>query len=296
VRFGVLMLPTDPWPETVERARRIEQLGYDHLWTYDHLSWRRYRGRPWFNSIPWLTGLAGVTSRVELGPMVTSPNFRHPVPLAQEAITLDHISNGRLVLGVGAGGVGFDASVFGKEILSPAQLVARLEEFAGLLGRLFAEATVSHAGAYYTVDEACVQPDAIRKPRIPIAIAASGNKSLGVVARLGDAWITLGDTRPREPDSPTLATFVGAQTRALEDACAAIDRDPSTVRRIFMIGATVHRPLASVNAFADFAGDLAEIGFTDVVFHHPRPDDPAWDEPEAIVESIASDVFPLLRD
>ena len=50
MRFGIVMLPTDPWPETVDRARHIEALGYDHLWTYDHLSWRRYRGRPWFNS------------------------------------------------------------------------------------------------------------------------------------------------------------------------------------------------------------------------------------------------------
>ena len=62
MRVGVLMLPTDPWGETLERARRIEALGYDHLWTYDHLSWRRYRGRRWFAAIPWLTGIAAATT------------------------------------------------------------------------------------------------------------------------------------------------------------------------------------------------------------------------------------------
>ncbi len=100
------MLPTDPWPETVARARRLEELGYDHLWTYDHLSWRRYRDRPWHATIPWLTGLASATASIRLGTMVASPNFRHPVTLAKDAMTLDHISAGRLTLGVGAGGIG----------------------------------------------------------------------------------------------------------------------------------------------------------------------------------------------
>ena len=113
MRVGVLMLPTDPWPETRHRAQHLEALGYDHLWTYDHLSWRRYRGRAWYSAIPWLTGIAGATDRIRLGTMVASPNLRHPVTLAQDAVTLDHVSSGRFVLGVGAGGLGFDAKVFG---------------------------------------------------------------------------------------------------------------------------------------------------------------------------------------
>ena len=188
--MGVLMLPTDPMAETLERARRIEQLGYDHLWTYDHLSWRRYRGRPWFASTPWLTAVAGVTDRIRLGAMVTSPNFRNPVALAQEAVTLDHVSDGRLILGVGAGGIGFDATVFGGDALRPPELVARLGEFVDILGRLFAEPTVSYRGAYYTLDEAVVAPAAVQTPRVPIAVAAAGPKALELAARRGDAWIT----------------------------------------------------------------------------------------------------------
>ena len=106
MRVGVLMLPTDPWPDTVRRAQELERLGYDHLWTYDHLSWRRYRDRDWHAAIPWLTGIAMATERVRLGTMVASPNFRHPVTLAKEAMTLDHVSGGRLTLGIGAGGTG----------------------------------------------------------------------------------------------------------------------------------------------------------------------------------------------
>jgi hypothetical protein len=78
----------------------------------------------------------------------------------------------------------------------------------------------------------------------------------------------------------------------LEAACVAIGRDPSTIRRIYLIGNTADRPLASVEAFDDFVGRYSELGFTDLVFHHPRPDDPVWNEPESIVEAIASEVLP----
>ena len=293
MRVGVLMLPTDPWPETLERARRIEALGYDHLWTYDHLSWRRYRGRTWFAAIPWLAGIAGATTRMRLGTMVSSPNMRHPVTLAQDAVTADHISDGRFVLGVGAGGIGFDATVFGGEPLSPAQLVTRLDEFVELLERLFREPTVSYQGAYFTVDEACIRPASVQSPRVPIAIAAAGPRSLGLVARRGDAWITIlgpGDLTPGEAEA-----IARTRVSRLDDACAAIGRDPSTIRRIYLIGNTEERPLASVAAFDDFVGRYADLGFTDLVFHHPRPDDPVWNEPEAIVEAIATEVLPRRR-
>jgi alkanesulfonate monooxygenase SsuD/methylene tetrahydromethanopterin reductase-like flavin-dependent oxidoreductase (luciferase family) len=293
MRVGVLLLPTDPWPETLERARRIEALGYDHLWTYDHLSWRHYRGRAWFAAIPWLTGIAGATDRIGLGTMVASPNMRNPVTLAQDTVTADHISGGRFVLGVGAGGIGFDATVFGGEPLSRAQLFARLEEFVDLLDRLFREPTVSHDGTYYRLEEACIRPASVQQPRVPIAIAAAGPRSLGLVARRGDAWITI--IGPSDQAAAEVAAIARTRVVQLEDACAAIGRDPDAVRRIYLVGQTGEHPLASAGAFEDFAGRYAEIGFTDVVFHHPRTDDPVWNQPEEIVEAIATEVLPRLR-
>jgi len=292
VRFGVLLLPTDPWPETVLRAQHLEALGYDHLWTYDHLSWRRYRGRPWHSALPWLTGLAGVTDRIRLGPMVASPNLRHPVTLAQDAVTLDQVSAGRFILGVGAGGVGFDATVFGADVLTKRELVARLEEFVALLARLFDEEIVSHDGTYYTVHEALIRPAAVQVPRVPLAIAAAGEKALGVVARHGDAWITIIDAGDQELTPAAAADRVRTQMRRLDDACVAAGRDPSSVQRIYLVGNTKERPLASTAAFDDFVGRYADIGFTDIVFHHPRADDPVWAEPESIVDEIAAEVLP----
>ncbi len=296
MRVGVVMLPTDPWPETQARARHLDALGYDHLWTYDHASWRRYRGRPWFSAIPWLTGLACATDRIGLGTMVASPNLRHPVTLAQDAVTLDHVSNGRFVLGVGAGGLGFDSTLFGAEKLSPGELVARLGEFVEVLERLFAEPTVSFDGTYYTVDEAVVAPAAVQAPRVPIALAAGGPKGLALVARHADAWITFGSTTTGDLSMAGTDDAVRRQSQQLEAACAAIDRDPASIRRIYMVGATEERPLASTAAFDDFIGRYAALDFTDVVFHHPRADDPVWDEPESIVDEIAAEVLPRWRD
>ncbi len=164
LRVGVLLLPTDPWPEAVARVRAIEALGYDHVWTYDHLTWRRYRERPWFAAIPWLTGLAASTERIRLGTLVASPNFRHPLTLAKEAATLDHVSGGRLTLGLGVGGIGFDATVFGEPPLTPPQRAARLEEFVAVLDRLLRDPEASHRGAHYTVDDAVMRPPCLQRP------------------------------------------------------------------------------------------------------------------------------------
>jgi alkanesulfonate monooxygenase SsuD/methylene tetrahydromethanopterin reductase-like flavin-dependent oxidoreductase (luciferase family) len=289
MRVGVLLLPTDPWPVAVEQARRLEALGYDHLWTYDHLSWRRYRDHPWFNAVPWLTGIAAATTRVRLGTMVAAPTLRHPLPFAQEITTLDHVSDGRFVLGLGAGGSGFDATVLGAELPSPGARATRFAEFVDLLDRLLREHEVTHRGAYYTVDDAHVYPACVQQPRVPFAIAATGPKSLALAARTGAAWITWGDPSDRSPTGTE--RLVRAQVEQLDAACAAIGRDPSTIERVYLIGNTEERPLVSLEAFRDFVDRYAALGFTDVVFHHPRPDDPVWNEPPKIVEEIAADLL-----
>ncbi|MGH9016451.1 MAG: LLM class flavin-dependent oxidoreductase, partial [Acidimicrobiales bacterium] len=274
MRIGVLLLPTDPWPETVERARRIERLGYDHLWTYDHLSWRRYRDRPWHASIPWLTGLAAATATVRLGTMVASPNFRHPVTLAKDAMTLDHISDGRLTLGVGAGGVGFDSTVLGGAMLSPTQRRRRLGEFVELLDMLLRQPTTSFDGEYFSAHEARMIPGCRQQPRLPLALAAGDPGTMGLVARYADAWITYGDSSHHDTSATGTASAIARQLGALEEHCDRLGRDPQSVERIYLSGNTDDRPLASLAAFSDLIGWCDDRGFTDIVFHHPRADDP----------------------
>jgi alkanesulfonate monooxygenase SsuD/methylene tetrahydromethanopterin reductase-like flavin-dependent oxidoreductase (luciferase family) len=294
VRVGVLMLPADPWPQAVARARQLESLGYHHIWTYDHLSWRRYRDRTWHAALPWLTGLAGVTSRVRLGTMVASPNFRHPVTLAKEAMTLDHVSGGRFTLGLGAGGTGFDATVLGEDVLSPARRVARLTEFVEALDRLLREPETSYRGEFYTVDAARMIPGCVQRPRLPLAVAAGGPRGLALTARHADAWITNGDPTGRDRSVAGTAEILREQAAALDRYCTTIGRDPAAIDRIYLAGATVERPLASVATFADLLGRCRRIGFTDVVFHDPRPDDPVWTDDPEVVEAIAAELLPTL--
>lgn len=291
MRIGVLLLPTDPWQETVALVRRLEQLGYHHVWTYDHLSWRRYRDRDWHAAIPWLTGLAGATQRIRLGTMVASPSFRHPLPLAKEAITLDHISQGRFTLGVGAGGTGFDATVLGGTQLSPPERAARLAEFVAVLDHLLSQRITSYHGTYFTVEDARSIPGCVQQPRLPLAVAAAGRKTLAVVARHADAWITYGDATYRDTTPAGAERAVRQQAELLAERCAAIGRDPADIQRIYLIGNTDERPLASVAAFTDFVGRYERLGFSDVVFHHPRPDDPVWTDDPSIVEAIGTQLL-----
>nr|MBC8340095.1 LLM class flavin-dependent oxidoreductase [Pseudomonadota bacterium] len=106
MRIGIVILPDDRWSETRERWVRAEALGFNHAWTYDHLTWRELQNKPWFGSIPTLAAAAVVTSRMRLGTLVTSPNFRHPVTLGEGLMSLDDISGGGRANGVRAGGGG----------------------------------------------------------------------------------------------------------------------------------------------------------------------------------------------
>src|ERR1022692_1821183 len=112
VRIGIIILPDLRWQQAARRWRRAEEYGFARAWTYDHLGWRDLVDGPWFDAVPTLTAAAMVTSRIPLGTMVASPNFRHPVSFARQLTALDDVSNGRLILGVGAGagGTSFDTT------------------------------------------------------------------------------------------------------------------------------------------------------------------------------------------
>jgi alkanesulfonate monooxygenase SsuD/methylene tetrahydromethanopterin reductase-like flavin-dependent oxidoreductase (luciferase family) len=287
LRLGVVMVPTDPWPETVATARRVEALGYDHLWVYDHLTWRRFQEKPWHAIYPWLTGVAAATERIRIGTMVSSPNIRHPLILAKDAMTIDHISGGRLTIGIGAGGVGFDAHAFGQPTLTPGQRIDRLAEFVDAFDLLLQQDQHHYNGEWYTINEARMLPGCVQRPRVPLAVAASRPRGLTLAARHGQAWITYGDATSEDLSAAGTERIVAAQLAGLEEACAALERDPADIARIFLIGISEARPLTSLEAFVDFVGRYRELGFTDLVFHYPRPEDEVWNDPPEMVEAIA---------
>lgn len=298
VRLGTVILPIDRWHETGRaKWRAAQELGFHAAYTYDHLSWRTFRDGPWFGALPTLTAAAGVTEHLRLGTLVTSPNFRHPVTLAKELITLDDVSNGRITLGIGAGGTGFDATVLGQEPWTPRERADRFAEFLALLDRLLTTGAVSHRGRYYSADEARNLPGCVQQPRLPFAVAATGPRGMRLAGRYGQAWVTTGDPTLYETGTPQQSVrAVGGQIHRLADACAEIGRDVDDLDKILLTGFTPERSrmLESVDAFVDFAGRYAALGFTEIVIHWPIPhSDFAADQ--AVFEKIAAEAPAQLR-
>ena len=261
MRLGVVILPEYPWREGHDIWRRAEALGFDHAWTYDHLAWRELRESTWFSAIPTLTAAALATERIRLGPLVASPNFRHPVPFAKELMTLDDVSNGRLTLGIGSGGVGWDATVLGEEPWTPRERADRFAEFVEITDRVLREPETSYEGRYYSADGATTHPGCIQRPRVPFAVAATGPRAMQLAARYADTWVTTGD---RGPES-TLAGREGAaavrrQIDMLEAACSATGRDPASVGRLVLSGISLDSGLGSPAEFADTIGHYAASG------------------------------------
>lgn len=287
LRLGVILMPTDPWPETVSAAQRVEGLGYDHLWVYDHLSWRHYRDRTWWSTYAWLTGIAAATERIRLGPLVGNPNVRHPLLLAKDAMTIDHVSGGRFVLTVGAGGLGFDAEVLGQEPLGPGERIDRLTEHVEVLDGLLRGELEDHEGDWYRIVGARMLPGCVQRPRVPLGIAASGRRGLALVAERADLWVTIGAVTGGEQDLDDVRLALAEQTAMLEDRCSVVGRDPAGIDRLFAAGPALHRPLASLDAVDELLGICREAGVTDLVVHHPRADDPVWDDPPERLAEIA---------
>jgi alkanesulfonate monooxygenase SsuD/methylene tetrahydromethanopterin reductase-like flavin-dependent oxidoreductase (luciferase family) len=291
VRLGVLVLPEFRWSEARPLWARVEELGFDHAWTYDHLAWRSLADSDWFGAVPVLAAAAVVTSRIRLGTLVASPNFRHPVPFARELITLDDLSGGRFTLGIGAGGTGWDATVLGHDPWSRAERTARFVEFVEMLDLLLRQPVTSQRGRYYRAVEARSVPGCVQQPRLPFAVAATGGRGMALAAAHGQAWVTTG---PAAHDGEVLgagagARAVGDQIRRLDDACAAAGRDPATLDRIVLTGPTLDGGLSSVAAFDDVVGCYAEVGVTDLVVHWPRPAGPYAGD-RGVFEAVFSDI------
>jgi alkanesulfonate monooxygenase SsuD/methylene tetrahydromethanopterin reductase-like flavin-dependent oxidoreductase (luciferase family) len=275
MRLSTVILPVRRWHDGGrEQWMRAEELGFHTAYTYDHLSWREpFREGTWFGAVPTLTAAATATRRMRLGTMVTSPNFRHPVTLAKELLTLDDVSDGRITLGIGAGGSGFDATALGQEPWTPRERADRFAEFVPMLDRLLSEPSLTEDGRFYTAGDVRNVPGCVQRPRIPFAVAATGPRGMRLAARHGQAWVTTGDPKLFAEGTPEQSrAAIRGQLDRLEAACAEAGRDPGGLEKVLLTGFTPDRPLDSFDAFVDFAGRHAALGITEIVLHAPIPD------------------------
>jgi alkanesulfonate monooxygenase SsuD/methylene tetrahydromethanopterin reductase-like flavin-dependent oxidoreductase (luciferase family) len=283
MRVGVVILPQLSWAEARARWVSLEEWGFAHGWTYDHLAWRDLADEPWYGTIPALVAAATATSTLRLGTWVASPNFRHPVTTAKDLMTLDDISGGRLIAAVGAGGPGWDAEVLGQASLSPGERVARLEEFVTLTDLLLRQPDTTWRGHYFQAQRARMVPAGSRE-RISLVVAANGPRTIRIAAG-ADGWATTG------PDGTGVTldrwwSRVADLVRIFEETAAGHGRDPVLMRRFLSLDAAPVPAIASVGAFTDAAGRAAELGFTDVVLHWPRPSG-VYAGSESLLDEIA---------
>jgi len=291
MRIGIVILPDQRWSVAGRRWQRAEEYGFDHAWTYDHLGWRDLVDGPWFDAVPTLTAAAMATRRIRLGTFVATPNFRHPVHFAREVTALDDISQGRLLLGLGAGGTGFDSAVLGEPEFSPGRRVDRFAEFLELLGTILGNTSTTWRGDYFAAVDARSAPGPVQQPRPPFVVAANGPRALRLAVRHGDGWVTTGAMATR--DEAEWWRSVADVSARFDEALDAAGRPREAVGRYLNLDSSPAYSLRSVDAFADAVGRAAALGFTDAVVHWPRAS--GWYAgDERVLESVAAQL-PRLR-
>ncbi len=225
--------PTPTFRDLRTIAQQAEQVGFDSLWLADHLIFRfpdRGEVGPW-EAFTLLSGLAAVTSRVTIGPLVACTSFRPPALLAKMADTLDEISEGRFILGLGAGWHQPEYDAFGYPF---DHLAGRFEEALHIIRSLLKEGHCDFQGQYYQVRDSVLRPRGPSKGGPPLLIGASRPRMLKLVAQYADAWNTAWFT-----DTATLKE----RYEPLKQACVDMGRDPSTLD--ITVGTMVRLPSSS---------------------------------------------------
>jgi len=182
-QFGIVA-PFWPYERILKVAKLAEDLGFDSMWQADHTVGHLVNLEA-FDIWTLYAYIAAMTKRIKLGIGVTEPHRRNPALLAQSGTTLDWVSKGRLIMGMGAGEA-INCVPFGIDMKKP---VTKLEESATLVKRFWTEKFIDHEGTFFHMKDASIQPFPIQKPHPPLWIAGNGPRTLGITARLGDGWL-----------------------------------------------------------------------------------------------------------
>ena len=244
MRFGAQLWSQHcTWPEFRDAALRAERNGWDSVWTWDHLlaifgPWEQPILEGWTT----LAALGPITTRIRLGLMVGANTFRNPGLTAKLATTLDHISAGRAVLGIGGAWFEREHDAFGFDETWGAGIgerLDRLDESVMLLRRLLDGERFSHEGRFYTFRDALCEPRPVQ-PHLPILVGGSGpKKTLRTVAERADAWNTSGELDE-----------VRTRLTILDEHCAAVRRDRSEIELTISFPITIRDSAAAADAVA----------------------------------------------
>src|SRR5688500_15160495 len=288
-RFGIVRNQNLPWQTLVRHWAVFERLGFDSIWHADHYQRPSIPDAPFLEGWTLLAALALRTETPRIGILVSSNTFRHPPLLAKQAVTVDHISGGRLELGIGTGWYKAEHERFGVPFPETPELVGRFEEAVMLIDALLTRDLTSWQGRYYQVQDAPFRPTPLQQPRPPITLGAHGPRMLRIAARYADRWNSYGTVEQ-----------IRERNARLDEACAEVGRDPRRIIRSFfgmaprpMPGPPGSRldvdPWASPAAFEEIFGRYRDVGIDEFLIDGPQ--DHQWN----VVERVAADVLPRLR-
>ena len=294
LRFQVEILPDVEWPALLERFRHVEALGFDLAVTADGFVDSMNPSRPWFDLWTLLAGVAQATDRIRIAPCVAQIPLRDPATLARQVLTVDHISNGRVEVGLGLGRpVGPSYRMMGIPNWDNPERADRFREYVEILDRMLANEQTTYEGRHYRIEGATVHRS-VQSPRPPITIAAMGPRMMRYAATYADTWNTVSFVAEFEDQ---LAELADRMSR-MAGYCEAVKRDPETLRRSYLMFDANARQSGghisyydSPQAFSDMADRLLDLGFTELGLYYP-----ALPSQRPVFEAIASDVIPALRE
>jgi F420-dependent oxidoreductase-like protein len=275
-QFRIVLGQRAPWPELLARTRETEALGFDGLFLVDHFYGLFDVMDPTHEAYTMLAALAPFTQGLRLGVLVCGNTYRNPAFLLKQAVTVDHISGGRVDFGVGAGWTEREHEAYGFPFPSARERVDRFAEALVIWDRLQREERTTFEGEHYRILDAPFEPKPVQRPRMPLLIGGSGPRMLRLAARHADIWNAVGT-----PDD------VAAVNQRLDAACAAEGRDPASLVRTVSPRINL---LESAEAFAAGVAAYRAAGFRDIYLPWPRTE-----REVPVLREVARDVIPALR-
>jgi F420-dependent oxidoreductase-like protein len=275
-QFRIVLGQRASWPELLARTRETEALGFDGLFLVDHFYGLFDVMDPTHEAYTMLAALAPFTQSLRLGVLVCGNTYRNPAFLLKQAVTVDHISGGRVDFGVGAGWTEREHEAYGWPFPSARERVDRFAEALEIWDRLQLAERTTYEGQHYQIVDAPFEPKPLQRPRMPLLIGGSGPRMLRLAARHADIWNAVGT--PEEG---------GATNQRLDAACAAEGRDPASLVRTVSPRINL---LESVDAFVDGVAAFRAAGFRDIYLPWPRTESEL-----PVLRQVAHQVLPALR-
>lgn len=287
-QFGIMLYPDVPFPTLIEQARWVESLGFDRIFLPDHSANLRDLDDTWFDGLTALAVVAMHTESIRVGTLVSNPILRPPAMLAKLALSIDHLSNGRLDLGIGAGVFDWDHHAVGTEPWSAKERAGRFAEYVEIVDGILRGngEPYSYEGSWLWVRDVRTSPPSVQRPRPPIIVGGQSPTILRTAAKVADEWNTIG---PMGADKETVLEVTARQNHQIDELAAEAGRDPTAIRRTFALYGPWdpwEAPVTLEEVVERF-GDIGVTGFyTNIPAEHQIDD----------FERMARETIPAMRN